>query len=82
MAQKKDAGKPWDFLDEYRGKMFEGQWPNLVQMFEISVKRYPDNRCFVSFTPEKQILTYTEVKKQVITLADYLVSKEIGRAHV
>ena len=77
MAQKKDAGKPWDFLDEYRGKMFEGQWPNLVQMFEISVKRYPDNRCFVSFTPEKQILTYTEVKKLVITLADYLVSKGI-----
>ncbi len=78
MAEKKTAAKPWDFLNEYRGKTFEGEWPNIVQMFDITVKRYPDNRCFVAFTPEKQSLTYTEVRKLVIGLADYLVSKGIG----
>ncbi len=78
MAQKKDAVKPWDFLADYRGKTFTGEWPTVVQMFDISVKRYPDNSCFVSFAPEKQSLTYTEVQKRVIALADYLVSKGVG----
>ncbi len=78
MAQTKEAVKPWDFLSEYRGSVFNGEWPTVVQMFDITVKRYPDNTCFVAFTPDKQSLTYTEVHKRVNVLADYLVSKGIG----
>jgi long-chain acyl-CoA synthetase len=78
MAHKKDAVKPWDFLDEFRGKTFTGEWPTVVQMFDISVMRYPDHTCFISFTPERQSLTYTEVQQRVIALADYLVSKGVG----
>ncbi|MCK9547560.1 MAG: AMP-binding protein [Sphaerochaeta sp.] len=78
MAVRKESVKPWDFLDEYRGKTFKGEWPTVVQMFDITVKRYPENACFVAFTPEKQSLTYSEVQKLVIVLADYLVSKGIG----
>ncbi|MDX9914719.1 MAG: AMP-binding protein [Sphaerochaeta sp.] len=78
MAVRKESVKPWDFLDEYRGKTFKGEWPTVVQMFDITVKRYPENTCFVAFTPEKQSLTYSDVQKLVIVLADYLVSKGIG----
>ena len=41
----------WKFLDDYRGKVFTGTWPTVVEMFEISCTRYPDNMCFTAFFP-------------------------------
>ena len=29
----KEIRKPWDFLDEYRGKEFSGEWPTVPEMF-------------------------------------------------
>ncbi len=75
---KKSRGNPWDFLDEYRGKVFDGEWPTLVEMFEITVSRYPDNRCFTAFAPTEFTLTYSEARDKIIELADYLVSQGIG----
>ena len=56
---------PWDFLDEYRGTYFEGQWPSLYQMFCINVKRYPDRKCWEEFAPEHVSLTYKEALQKV-----------------
>jgi long-chain acyl-CoA synthetase len=79
MAQQKHAPKPWDFLDEYRGTAFQGEWPTIVEMFEISVRRYPDNKCFTAFVPKKVTFTYTEVHQQVLKVANYLASKKVGK---
>lgn len=79
MAQQKLAPKPWDFLDEYRGTAFQGQWPTIVEMFEISVRRYPDNKCFTAFVPKKETLSYTEVHQHVVKVANYLASKKVGK---
>ena len=50
---KKAKPLPWAFLDEFRGKNFNGQWPTLPEMFSITVSRYPNNSCFTDFEPEK-----------------------------
>lgn len=62
------------FLDEFRGKDFEGRWPTVIQMFEISVKRFPNSNCFRQFVPEDFKLTYSEAKKNIIALANHLIS--------
>ena len=36
MSKKGDA-TAWSFLDEYRGKLFEGQWPDVRTMFLFAV---------------------------------------------
>ncbi len=77
MANTKPAPKPWDFLDEYRGKVFTGEWPTVAQMFDISVSRYPTNRCFSAFVPTKESFTYTEVQAYVKGLANYMLSKGV-----
>ncbi len=77
MAKKGLAAKPWDFLDEYRGKVFTGDWPTVIQMFDISVSRYPENRCFSAFVPTKESFTYTEVQTYVKRLANYMLSKGV-----
>ena len=79
MAQQKHAPKPWDFLDEYRGKVFQGQWPTIVEMFEISVSRYPNNKCFTAFVPKKETFTYTQAHQYVLKTANYLASKGVGK---
>jgi len=62
------------FLNDYRGKVFEGEWPTLTQMFDITVSRYPNNDCFRQFVPEDFTLTYKESKKIVVEFANHLIA--------
>ena len=62
--------QPWAFLDEFRGKEFNGQWPNIKEMFHISCLRYPDNLCFRAFSPKEEKFTYREAEKKI---REYLV---------
>ena len=71
--------KPWAFLEEYRGKSFNGQWPTLPEMFRITVLRYPERRCFTIFDPDRITLNYTEALKLVEAVARWLHSKGIRR---
>ena len=61
----------WSFLDEYRGKDFQGMWPGVTELFAITVKRFPDNLCFHSFEPDR-CLTYREVWAIIERVAAYL----------
>ncbi len=64
----------WAFLDEYRGKEFEGKWPTVPEMIHLSVIRYPDTLCFHAFDPEIR-LTYKETEDTIIRIARFLVSE-------
>ena len=33
---------PSQFLEDFRGTFFTGEWPTLPEMFNITVERYPD----------------------------------------
>lgn len=70
----KEKFNPLQFLEDYRGKDFEGQWPTLVEMFEITVKRYKDNACFKQFVPNKLELNYTQARDKVISVANYILT--------
>jgi Long-chain acyl-CoA synthetases (AMP-forming) len=73
MARTKDSFTPWDFLDEFRGKDFNGEWPTIPEMFDITAKRYPDNMCFRVFVPREFSLTYTEAKEKIDAISHYLI---------
>lgn len=75
--------KPWLFLDEWRGKMFNGEWPTLPEMFEISAQRYPDRNCLTVFEPERITLSYSETLHAVKKLAYWFTEKGAGSgAHI
>ena len=78
MAESGKKGNPWDFLAEFKGTVFKGEWPTVPQMFEITYKRYPDNRCFTAFAPSELTLTYTQAREKVLQVADYLVGLGVG----
>lgn len=69
--------KPWDFLDAWRGTMFEGEWPTLPQMFRISSERFPERNCFTSFEPHRVTLSYTEALKKIETLAQWFAENGV-----
>lgn len=75
----KDNPQPWNFLDEYRGKEFEGRWPNVKIMFHISVLRYPDNKCFRAFSPKEITFTYREAEKKIKEVSYYLLSQGVKK---
>lgn len=74
----KKQGNPWDFLQQFKGTEFNGEWPTLPQMFNITCKRYPENKCFTAFSPSELSLTYAQVQEKVLQVADYLVESGVG----
>ena len=69
----------WTFLDDFRGKMFTGEWPTLPEMFRITVSRYPERLCFTIFEPDRITLNYTEALRLIEAVARALHSKGIRR---
>jgi long-chain acyl-CoA synthetase len=53
--------KPWEFLDDFRGRLFGGEWPTIPQMLCITAERYPDRRAFTAFSPTLLELDYAGV---------------------
>lgn len=70
---------PWSFLDQYRGTVFEGEWPTLPQVFQISAMRYPDRPCFTVYEPKRVSLTYQEALQRIQAVANYL--RSLGVEH-
>ena len=73
----KKKALPWAFLDEYRGKFFNGEWPTLPELFRITVSRHGERNCFTAFEPNRVTLKYNESLKQIEALARWLHSKGI-----
>jgi long-chain acyl-CoA synthetase len=71
--------KPWEFLKDYKGKAFSGEWPTLPEMYKITVSRYPERPCFTVYEPNRISLNYTESLKQIEAVARWLHSKGIRR---
>ena len=46
----------WSFLDEFRGKNFQGKWPTVPELFRLTAGRFPDKVCFRAFDPD---ISYT-----------------------
>lgn len=73
MTQNKSL--PWDYLKEFRGKDFNGDWPTFPELLNIQSKRFPERPFFVDFdsqSGEKRVLTYTDVFNKVQTIAKWL----------
>lgn len=68
-------------LDPYKGTDFTGEWPTIPEMFTISVKRCPDRPCFIDFAEDgtRRCLTYTEVRRDVLRLASFLVEQGLAK---
>src|SRR5574344_515797 len=73
---------PWTFLDAYRGKIFNTQWPTFPQVLLISTERYPNSPCFTDFSgpnESKRTLTYAQVLANVKKLAKWMTAQGIKK---
>ncbi len=65
---------PWAFLDDYRGKLFEGTWPTLSELIKITIDRYPNKRGFSLYSPRELLLTYKDIGEYIHQISQYLRS--------
>ncbi|MFA7119378.1 MAG: class I adenylate-forming enzyme family protein, partial [Sphaerochaetaceae bacterium] len=70
---------PWKVLDQFRGKDFLGEWPTIVELFDLSAKRFPHNKCFTSLVPVKEEYDYTQAHQLVVRLGNYLVRQGVKK---
>lgn len=70
---------PWDFLDEFRGKQFDGEWPTLPEMLSISATRYPNRNCLTIFEPSRITLTYSQALEKIKTLSYWMIENGVKK---
>ncbi|MGP1438127.1 MAG: AMP-binding protein [Treponema sp.] len=70
---------PWDFLDEFRGKKFDGEWPTLPEMLSISAIRYPNRNCLTIFEPNRITLTYSETLEKIKVLSFWMIENGVKK---
>ncbi len=70
---------PWAFLEEFRGKSFQGQWPTIPEMFQITCSRFADRRAFTAYEPADLTLTYRQALERIMQTAAHLQSRGVGR---
>ena len=68
--------KPWNFLEEFRGKKFNGEWPTFPELVKIQCMRFSERPLFTDFEGEgasKNTLTYRQAYEKIITLSNWLL---------
>ena len=73
---------PIKFLDDYRDKDFHGEWPTLVEMLKITVKRFGERNAFTDWDTDdgsKRTYSYNEVFIKVEKLATGLVQNGVEK---
>ncbi len=66
---KTETRIPWAFLDEYRGKEIQGEWPTFPELLAIQAKRFAGRPYFTDFdgpNGSKRSWTYEQVYDCVI----------------
>ena len=67
------------YLEEFRGKIFNGEIPTVFEAFLVSEARFSDSRCFTSFHPEEMVLTYSQAKNKIYEFAGVLIDKGVKK---
>ncbi|MCH5290848.1 MAG: AMP-binding protein [Treponema sp.] len=72
--------KDWNptyFLQEFKGSVYNGEFPTVPEMFIISTRRFPDKPCFTDFegpNGSRRTLTYAEALQKIQTLAQWMAA--------
>ncbi|WP_321300762.1 AMP-binding protein [uncultured Sphaerochaeta sp.] len=62
----------WDDLDQYRGILFEGQWPTIIDLLLITEQKFGGRNGFTVFKPNRETLTFSEILQEVTRVSSYL----------
>ena len=73
---------PWEYLEEFRGKDFTGEWPTFPEILKITTKRFGDRPYFTVFdgpNESKHTLTYNQVLTNVENIAKWMIENGIKK---
>ncbi|MCL2705531.1 MAG: acyl--CoA ligase, partial [Spirochaetaceae bacterium] len=71
--------RTFTYLEDFRGKIFNGDVPTVIEAFLVSEARFPDSNCFTSFHPEKRAFTYSQAKNLIYEFAGVLIDKGVKK---
>lgn len=70
--------EPWKALETYKGKYFSGDWPTLPELFNITVDKFPERKCFSTYGPDL-FFTYREAHTKILTVSNYLKKNRVRK---
>lgn len=71
----------WDILKNYPD-LVDGKWPTLPALFEMTVRRFPNNKCFTVIEKGRETYTYREEYSEIKKAAYLLHSAGLKKGDV
>ncbi|MCR5761491.1 MAG: AMP-binding protein [Sphaerochaetaceae bacterium] len=78
MKEKHDP-KPWRYLDQFRGKEFQGEFPTIKETFHISAITYPERPCWTDPAKNGLKLTYAQAEEVLYKVSSWIRSKGVDK---
>ncbi len=69
----------WDELDQYRGSLFTGQWPTIIDILLITEEKFGWRNGFTVFRPERETITFSQILQEVKRVGSYLQEQGIQK---
>lgn len=69
----------WYAVEPYKGKFFDGDWPTITEMFNITLSRFPDRPCFTVYDPERKSYSYTQVHELIQKIGSVLIEAGVKK---
>lgn len=77
--RNKENLKPWEYLDQFRGTYFEGQWPTIRETFHISAVKYAERPCWTDPAKKGVKLNYAQAEEKLYDVSSWLREKGVTK---
>ncbi len=69
----------WHELVPYKGRFFDGEWPTITEMFNISLSRFPKRPCLTVYNPDRISYTFEEAYSLVQRVASLMIEDGVKK---
>lgn len=68
----------WEIIKQYP-EIVKGEWPTIAEMFEMSLKRFPDRTCFSVIEKEKHSISYKDEYTEIMKAARLILDAGLAK---
>ncbi len=77
--KNKENLNPWEYLDQFRGTYFDGQWPTIRETFHISAVTYAERPCWTDPAKKGVKLTYAQAEEKIYSVSSWLRERGVTK---
>jgi len=70
----------YEELQKYKGQIFNGEWPTILEMLDITLLKHRKRDCFIVYRKDKEIIySFDDLEKNIKRVGSFLIEQGIKK---